>query len=278
MRKDNKYWLMAYVVPASDFPAWLFNNSEWVVYDSFNKNLTEGDILFLANSEIGIYAWGYLIEKGHPDSNEQNFIKISRGAIKVNLIEKSHTQQIKDIADLFSFHGGRFTFLTNRQVKIINSLMSHEVSKPPLPRNQQFIIYQPVEEDEGLHTEFKEININKIPDAAYDYAQSFLNQDGGRIYFGIRDKDKTVVGINVEYSKRDEIQQKVESKLYSIEPRVYAVEHYSMEFHLVIDSNGNQIQDCYVFELEIKPTTSKNFKSAGGKHSIKTFSGKRRIE
>ncbi len=95
---------------------------------------------------------------------------------------------------------------------------------------------------------------------------------------GIRDKDKTIVGINIEYSKRDEIQQKVENKIYSIKPRVNPIEHYSMEFHPVIDTNGNCINDCYVFELEVKPSASKNYESAGGKYSIKTFSCKRREE
>ncbi len=278
MRRENRYWFMAYVVHATDFAYWQFHATEWIVYGSIEKNLNEGDILYLANTEIGIYAWGYLSEINQSGSTENHFIKISRGAIKPSLVSKSQVQQTKDIAELLLFNEGRFAFLTNKQVKSINSLMTHGVSKPPSPRNQQFIINQPVEENEGLYTEFKEINISKIPDVAYDYAQSFLNQDGGRIYFGIRDKDKTIVGINIEYSKRDEIQQKVENKIYSIKPRVNPIEHYSMEFHPVIDTNGNCINDCYVFELEVKPSASKNYESAGGKYSIKTFSCKRREE
>jgi hypothetical protein len=44
----------------------------------------------------------------------------------------------------------------------------------------------------------------------------------------------------------------------------------------VIDEQGNHLQDNYVFELEVKPNASKDFKSASGKHSVKTFSGKRK--
>lgn len=275
MKREIKYWLMAYVVHSADFPYWQFHATEWSVNGEVEDKLNEGDVLYLANGEIGIYAWGYLSEKIVNESKEQSFIKISRGAIKSNIIGKNTIQQVSEIKDLLSFSDGRFTFLTNKQVKILNSLISG-VSKPPLPSNQQFIINQPVEEDEGIYMEFKEINVNKIPDVAYEYAQSFLNQDGGRIYFGIRNKDKKVAGITVPYSKRDEIQQKIENKLYSIIPPVKPFEHYTFEFHPIIDEQGNQIPEKYIFELEVKPNASKDFKSASGKHSIKTFSGKRK--
>lgn len=274
--RENKYWLMANVVHGSDFNYWRFHASEWTVYGTIDNRLSEGDILFIANSEIGIYAWGFLTEIFRADSDEQSRIKISRGAIRPILIGKSQIQSIKELSNLLLFKSGRFTFLTNQQVKLISSLL-HGVSKPPLPRRQQFILNQTIEENEDLYTEFKEINPNKIPDVSYDYAQAFLNQDGGKLYVGIRDKDKTVVGNKIEYSKLDEIGQKVENKLFTINPPIFPSEDYTIAFHPVIDEEGNRITDCIVFELEIKPSASKNFKSQSGKQSIKTFSGKRKI-
>lgn len=76
----------------------------------------------------------------------------------------------------------------------------------------------------------------------------------------------------------DEIGQKVENKLLSLNPPIYPHDDYSMTFHPVIDDEGNRIKDCYVFELEIKPRASKNYRSASGKYSVKTHSGKKRIE
>jgi hypothetical protein len=191
MRREIRYWLMSNVVHSAAFPFWQFHATEWTVYGDIENKLNEGDILYLANGEIGIYAWGSLLEKCEIEPNDQSFIKISRGAIRPILIDKNQLLQVNETKDLLLFSDGRFTFLTNKQVKVLNNFI-FGVSKPPLPRNQQFIINQPVEEDEGIYTEFKEINVNKIPDTAYDYAYNFLNQDGGRIYFGIRDKDKIV--------------------------------------------------------------------------------------
>lgn len=274
--RENRYWLMSKVPHVSELNCWQFDASEWTIYGAKDDRLSEGDILLIANGEVGIYAWGFLTETFRADSDEQSYIKISRGAIKPILVEKSQIQTIKDLSNLLLFKKGRFTFLTNHQVKLIASLLSG-VTKPPLPRRQQFILNQQIEENEDLHTEFKEINPNKIPDISYDYAQAFLNQDGGKLYIGIRDKDKSVVGNKIEYSKLDEIGQKVENKLFTIKPPIFPSEDYTIAFHPVIDEEGNRIADCIVFELEIKPSASKNYKSKSGKQSIKTFSGKRKF-
>lgn len=266
---------MANVVHGSDFNYWQFQATEWTIYGTIDERLSESDIVFIANGEIGIYAWGFLTQIVQADSDEQSCIKISRGAIKPILIEKSQIQATNELSDLLSFKKGGFTFLTNQQVNVINSLL-HGVSKPPLPRKQQFILNQTVEENEDLYTEFKEINPNKIPDVSYEYAQAFLNQDGGKLYVGIRD-DKKVIGININYAKHDEIAQKVENKLFTIQPPIYPNSDYAMVFHPVIDEEGNRINDCIIFELEIKPSASKSFRSKSGKLLIKTFSGKMKI-
>jgi len=268
---------MPKVLDPNERGGWLFNQqSNWGEYlDSLNVNLTEGDVIYIANDQVGIFAWGYLLEKR---LNGRIFINIGRGAIRPTLIDKAQIHQEREISELLRFSGGKFTFLTNKQVKIINSLLPYEVSKPPMPRKKQFIVNQSIEENEDLCTEFKLIKNNKIPDVAYEYAQAFLNQDGGRLYVGIQDKDKIVVGNNIEYSKLDEIGQKVENKLLTINPPIYPREHYSITFHEIIDGNGSEIKDYYIFELEIKPNEFNNYRSAGGKLLVKTFSGKRRKE
>ena len=277
MRNEMKYWLMAYVTHASDFPFWL-QSSEWNIYlDSFEDKLKEGDVVYIANTEIGIYAWGTVWEKEQSRTNGQDFIKIGRGAIKLSLIDNNQIQQKKELSGLLSFPSGRFTFLTNKQVRILNNLMPYGVSKPPQPRRKQFIINQLMEEDEGLHTEYKEVSINNVPNEAYELAVAYLNQEGGSIYFGIRDNDKAVVGITATNAQRDEIKKKIENKLSMANPSILPVTNYTMDFHKVIDELGNEIPDVYVFELEVKPSSVKGYKTTGGKNYLKTFSGRRKI-
>lgn len=277
MRNEIKYWLMANTVHVSEFPNWL-NISEWVVYlNSFEDKLKEGDIVYIANAESGVYAWGSIWEMEQFQPDRQSFIKIGRGAIKLPLIDKGQILQEKELSELLSFPSGKFTFLTNKQVKTLNNLMPHGVSKPPLPRKKQFIINQPLEEDEDLHTEYKEVSINNIPNEAYEFAVAYLNQEGGSIYFGIRDNDKAVVGLTTTTPQRDEIQKKIENKLSTINPQILPVTNYTMDFHKVIDELGNEIIDVYVFELEVKPNLAKGYKTAGGKNYLKTFSGRRKI-
>lgn len=273
-----KYWLMAHLVHSADFYFWLQSNS-WNIYlDLFENQLNEGDIIYIADGEKGIYAWGNLWQKKQPQSVHQGSLEIGRGAIKPSLISREQIQQTDELSDLLTFPDGKFTFLTNKQVKIINNLMPYEITKPPLPRRRQFVLNQPAEEDEGFHTEYKEVKVNNIANEAYEFAVAFRNGEGGSVYFGIGDKDKIVIGMNLTYAQRDEIKQKIENKLHSIQPPLKPYKDYSMDFHEVIDKQGNEILNLFVFEVEVKRGLGEEYKTAGGKLFQKTYSGRKLIK
>ena len=266
---------MAYTAYPSDFPFWLQTHS-WPIYlDTLDERLREGDVIFLANQERGIYAWGNLIEKIKSDVQDSSRIPIGRGDIKESLVNPNQINQTNGLKGILSFSKGRFTFLTNRQVRSISNWLP--AGKPPLPRKAQFMFGQPVFEDEGLHVEYKDVNLSQIPKHAYEYSIAFLSSEGGRILFGIKDEDKSVSGIELNYSERDKLIQTLESKLFSIVPSILPVHDYTIDFHFVIDSDGNPISNLYLIELEVKSRGAVKYKSAGGKSHLKTFSGKRTI-
>jgi len=66
----------------------------------------------------------------------------------------------------------------------------------------EFILNHQVPVEETRHFEFKEIKsaigaVDNIVNTSDEYAVAFLNSEGGRIYWGIRDVDRTVVGIHL---------------------------------------------------------------------------------
>jgi hypothetical protein len=232
--------------------------------------VVEGDVIFLANQGDGIYAWGRVLEKSG------QALKIGKGAIGNSLVPSGVFDSSEILRGLLDFTAGQFNFLTNSQVKSINIFLSG--SKPPSPNNRQFILGDQLTEDEDLHTEFKEVNAKQIPNDAYTMALSFLRQAGGTVFFGIRDSDHSVVGLDIGVTERDRIKRDVESKLAKINPPIEPVSHYTVEFHQVIDRSGQVIPSRYIFELEIKPSAAKSHESEGGKVYVRTYSGKKRLK
>ncbi len=95
---------------------------------------------------------------------------------------------------------------------------------------------QPVALTENRHVEFKEVkgpNLTRpIVGVAEKYAVSFLNSEGGRILWGIRDSDNVVVGVSLSPSDQDQIQKTVVSKLSGIQPTVDPTQ-FRLNFHPV---------------------------------------------
>lgn len=68
----------------------------------------------------------------------------------------------------------------------------------------EFVLNHEVLIEETRHFEFKEIKsiagaVDSIVNSSDEYAVAFLNGEGGRVYWGIRDKDRIVVGIRLTY-------------------------------------------------------------------------------
>jgi hypothetical protein len=146
----------------------------------------------------------------------------------------------------------------------------------------RFVLNQPVEIEETRHYEFKEIKgknpVGSIESVADQYAVAFLNSEGGHIYWGIRDSDRTVTGVQLEYNKRDEIRRVVTEKLAQIQPAI-APTQYRIEFHRVYDGvSESAIPDLYVVELVVPRASSNTLYFTGRSETyVKTDGGKKRL-
>src|ERR1700722_13958599 len=78
--------------------------------------------------------------------------------------------------------------------------------------------------DESRGVEFKEVRgnspVNSVVNTADEYAVAFLNAEGGRVLWGVRDSDGMVVGIPLDKRQRDHLRKSVASKLHSIQPPI----------------------------------------------------------
>jgi mRNA-degrading endonuclease toxin of MazEF toxin-antitoxin module len=130
----------------------------------------------------------------------------------------------------------------------------------PEPITPRFVLGKVVPFDEDRRFEFKEVMssdpASAIKDNAEEYAVAFLNSEGGRIFWGIRDPDRSVVGVKLSGVERDDVRKAVTSKLNYIQPHLDIVS-LKLTFHEV--SNGaSVISDLFVVELAVPrgdPTT-----------------------
>lgn len=140
-----------------------------------------------------------------------------------------------------------------------------------------FVLGAAVPMEESRYCEFKmhesRDNVRAVGNDAYEYIAGFLNRGGGRIYFGITDKDRVVRGIALSGSERDELRQYVVSKTKSMKPPIYS-DRYRINFHQIRDEQGNEIRDLFVVEI-IVPFASdvSDLRTSGGRKVVRTESG-----
>jgi predicted HTH transcriptional regulator len=146
----------------------------------------------------------------------------------------------------------------------------------------RFVLGQPLPIEETRHLEFKEVKgtnpVNPIRNLTDEYVVAFLNSEGGRIYWGIRDSDRVVVGVRLNYAQRDEIRRVVTEKLNKIQPPL-APTAYRIEFHQVYDQdNEDTVSDLYVVEVVAPRVSSPDiYSTAKGEVFVKTDAGKKKL-
>lgn len=143
-----------------------------------------------------------------------------------------------------------------------------------------FTLNKPVFLEENRLFEFKEIKGqnpgHSIQSIADQYAVAFLNREGGSIFWGVRDIDRVVVGIKLDYSQRDEIRRVVTEKLTQIQPPI-APSSYRIEIHSVHDE-GKLVPDLCVVELSVPQVHTKDLYATGKNEVyIKTDAGKKKL-
>jgi len=127
-----------------------------------------------------------------------------------------------------------------------------EVTLDAIDPHFEFRLGQVFLMEEYRYCEFKKIEsadaVNRIKDYAQTYIAAFLNRGGGRIYFGITDKDRVVKGEHLSDRQRNELQQKIGGKLRELIPPV-TPDYYRINFHPVVDDQENRIPDLVVVEI-----------------------------
>lgn len=157
-----------------------------------------------------------------------------------------------------------------------------EFSRPTLRPLEQptkrFVYDTPMESDETRHYEYKEVTsahpVDAIKNTADEYAVAFLNCGGGRIFWGVRNADKHVVGVHLSYQQRDEVRCKVVDKLGAITPSLDPTQYRTTLYPVEMGPEN----DLYVVELVVPDTHSTElYFTGGGEAWAKTDSGKRKL-
>lgn len=150
------------------------------------------------------------------------------------------------------------------------------------PTQARFHHGQPVAFEETRFYEFKEVSskspVSSIENTADEYAVSFLNREGGRLFWGIRDIDRITVGVTLDDQARNKTRRQVSQKLCQIQPPI-SVKHWRLEFHVVHDLRGQVIPNLWVLELVVLPPQEKEvFYTGGWEVFVKTEGGKQKLQ
>ena len=150
------------------------------------------------------------------------------------------------------------------------------------PTQIRFVQGQPVPFEETLFYEFKEIKEgnNPVPPIikhSNEYAVAFLNREGGRIFWGIRDTDRITTGVILNEQRRNETRTKVSEKLGAIQPSI-SPEDWRLKFHNVYDLQGEIVEDLWVVELVVFPPQKRDvFYTGSSDLFVKTEGGRQKL-
>lgn len=148
-----------------------------------------------------------------------------------------------------------------------------------LPRNDQrnleplavvMELDRPIALEEDRQCEFKEVAsrnpIDTIKNTSDEYAVAFLNSEGGRILWGIRDVDRVVVGVKINAQGRDDLRKTVSNKLAAIRPHVDPAS-FRITFHSVCEV-GIPVLDLFVVELTVPVVDPSKLHFTGGNEAF----------
>jgi hypothetical protein len=145
----------------------------------------------------------------------------------------------------------------------------------------RFVFGEVVDDEETLHCEFKEIKglraVESIKNIADEYVVAFLNRDGGKIYWGIRNSDRMVVGVRLTAEERDEVRRVVTEKLTQIQPPI-TPSTWKVELHCVYQHN-RPVSDLYIVEIAVPRVSKQHLYYTGSEKAfIKTDGGRKELK
>ncbi|MCI5192668.1 MAG: ATP-binding protein [Candidatus Electrothrix sp. AU1_5] len=149
---------------------------------------------------------------------------------------------------------------------------------------QTYSLNQKMSLEENREVEFKEIRakgkraVKSIVNQADEYAIAYLNSNTpGKILWGIRDTDRCVTGVQLNYSERDELRRTVHEKLCKITPKLDPSQ-FRIELHGVQNEENHYISDLYIVELTIPTSISTTpYFTESGKTWVKVDGAKKSL-
>lgn len=159
-------------------------------------------------------------------------------------------------------NGDLYNYIFECAKKLSNALeeadkflsISKSTEKLACIKNREFIEGAHCGLEENLTTEFKEITGNNpkgsIQKAMIKYILSFLNVEGGSVFWGINDEGFTK-GVHLTPNQKDEINNALAAEVNNIEP---AVDPSKVEiiFHKVLKNEGSYVVEVLVPKSRLK--------------------------
>jgi len=154
---------------------------------------------------------------------------------------------------------------------------------PIIQEDLKFVVGKPVHFEETRHYEFKEVMgrnpVDSIKNTCDEYVVAFLNAEGGRILWGIRNADRCVVGVKLHANERDHLRRLVIDQLLKIRPPV-APTAYRISLHPVYadDVSTEPLPDLFIVEILAPSSDSFLLHATGGNEIyVRTDAGKKKL-
>ncbi len=173
------------------------------------------------------------------------------------------------------------TPITINSLPVVRDSVSLPRSSLCLEQPLRFELNKQIPLEETRHYEFKEIKgsnpVGAIKNAADEYAVAFLNSEGGRILWGVRNEDRSATGVVLTYRERDDVAKAIDNKLHQIQPSL-PPSSWRVDFFPVYDGDS-AVQDLWVVQLVVpRPSNVKVlYGTASGDVFLKTSSGKKKL-
>lgn len=298
-----KYWLMRTAIHADELQQRLVG-TPWPYQRIYpNERLKAGDIVYLSKAHGEIYSWGYVskVEPYRDVNLEKDLLSVHviRPILRDVIVPAQTLRLSAKLARLFANTQDNLIELSTDEAKTFNQLLRSESVEAPAdpsmedvpvvvvsqsrrpPLERTFVFNQPVQIEERRYTEFKEIKgsnpVDAIKHAADEYAVALLNKEGGSVFWGVRDTDRVVIGVRLDYQQRDEIRRVVSNKLTQIQPH-FPTSLFNLDFHPVRDEHGKAIEELWVFEADIPGGSPTELYATGsGEVYVKTDGGKQKL-
>ena len=215
------------------------------------------------------------------DSIEKAIVLNNKGLAFLRFRQYQKAIECFDAAIDFDSEGKILPIRENKQLAAEYLARATDADNLTEPTQIRFIQGYPVPFEETLFYEFKEIKgsnpVQPITKHSNEYAVAFLNREGGRIFWGIRDSGRVTIGVMLNEQQRNETRTKVSEKLGAIQPSI-SPEHWKLEFHNVYDLQGRIVEDLWVIELVIPPPQERDvFYTGSSDLFVKTEGGRQKL-